>query len=116
MKTNRDITTMQADEIVVGHILIDPSCNEAGVVTSIGVHPDDRAGHSLVTFITTDAEFDNEITVYEYDEVQVARLTVDEIDAIIAGHEAECPWKHPEQCVTCEILWGARSDARAVEV
>ena len=48
---------------------------------------------------------------HDEDLVDVARLPIEAVDAIIDAHNTTCPEGNPDACPQCDALWSARADA-----
>lgn len=116
METNIDtrVPRIPAAAVEPGFAVTVPSNDGllvTGIVSAVFVAPDDRAGYTRYSLVVETADFVEEVSMYEEDEVALALLTTKSIDAVIDGHTALCPDKTPDKCSVCDILWSARADS-----
>lgn len=106
------ITRKEASSVELGDVI--KTTEGIGIVVDIETDEVDHylGFYGIVRFEVEYTDGTTEYAVYQDDlPVELATLTLEQVDAIIDAHETTCPERNPYSCEQCDALWSARADA-----
>jgi hypothetical protein len=104
----------EASQIEVGNVI--STAEGIGIVVDIMTDEVDHylGSYGIVRFEVEYTDGTVEYAVYQDDlPVELASVTLEQVDAIITAHNTTCPEGNPDACEQCDALWSARADANA---